>query len=125
MTSIDVVYLAGGEGIRAGLGYPKQFYRLGGKPILVHGLETLRKIDMIGDILIPCADEGYIYKICKDFNIQGIRPVCAGATRQTSVYNGITESLTPFVNNGSRQAFYNRGANKKGYRNGWRSRYSG
>ena len=63
MTSIDVVYLAGGEGIRAGLGYPKQFYRLGGKPIIVHGLETLRKIDMIGDILIPCVDEGYIYRI--------------------------------------------------------------
>jgi 2-C-methyl-D-erythritol 4-phosphate cytidylyltransferase len=97
MTSIDVVYLAGGEGIRAGLGYPKQFYRLGGKPIIVHGLETLRKIDMIGDILIPCVDEGYIYKICKDFNIQGIRPVHAGSTRQTSVYNGITETLTPFV----------------------------
>ena len=39
---IDVIYLAAGKGVRAGLGYPKQYARIGGKPILVHGLEVLQ-----------------------------------------------------------------------------------
>jgi 2-C-methyl-D-erythritol 4-phosphate cytidylyltransferase len=97
---IDVIYLAGGKGIRVGLGYPKQFARIGGKPIIIYGLETLNKIDEIGNIIIPCeADyvdtiDTYkdIYNITK--NIELVQP---GRTRQESVYNGLQNINTEYV----------------------------
>lgn len=95
-----MIYLAGGKGIRVGLGHPKQFARIGGKPIIIYGLETLNKIDEIGNIIIPCeADyvdtiDTYkdIYNITK--NIELVRP---GRTRQESVYNGLQHIETEYV----------------------------
>jgi len=89
---IDVIYLAGGKGIRAGLGYPKQFARIGGKPIIIYGLETLNKINEIGNIIIPCEADyvKHIIKFAKTYNItKNIIPVPPGETRQKSVYNGL------------------------------------
>ena len=54
---IDVIYLAAGKGARAGLGYPKQYARIGGKPILVHGLEVLQAMNEIRGIIIPVQSE--------------------------------------------------------------------
>jgi len=107
---IDVIYLAGGKGIRVGLGYPKQFARIGGKPIIIYGLETLNKIDEIGNIIIPCEADYVetIGKLANEYNItKHIIPVRAGETRQESVYNGlqhietehvlICEAVRPFI----------------------------
>lgn len=102
---IDVIYLAGGKGIRSGLGYPKQLARIGGKQIIVYGLETLNKIDEIGNIIIPCEDDcvDNIGKLTNEYNItKHIIPVPAGETRQESVYNGLNfdgceSNLTEYV----------------------------
>ena len=37
--------LAGGTGERLGLGMPKQFYKIGSKPILIHSVEAFLKVD--------------------------------------------------------------------------------
>jgi 2-C-methyl-D-erythritol 4-phosphate cytidylyltransferase len=97
---IDVIYLAGGKGIRAGLGYPKQFARIGGKPIIIYGLETLNKIDEIGNIIIPCEADyvKHIIKFAKTYNItKNIIPVLPGETRQKSVYNCLEYINTEYV----------------------------
>ena len=95
---IDVIYLSGGIGKRAKLGYPKQFARLKGKPIFIYGLETLRKIDEIGKIIIPSdLDNSNVIKFLNEYDIEN-RYICkAGNTRQESVYNGLEHVKTKNV----------------------------
>ena len=105
---IDVIYLAGGTGKRAKLGYPKQFSRLKGKPLFIYGLETLRQIEEIEKIIIPSdLDNSNVIRFLNEYNIEN-RYICeAGETRQQSVYNGlehvktknllICEAVRPFM----------------------------
>ena len=95
---IDVIYLTGGKGKRAELGYPKQFARLKGKPIFIYGLETLRKIDEIGKIIIPSdINNSNVIRFLTEYNIEN-RYICkAGKTRQESVYNGLEHVKTKNV----------------------------
>ncbi len=112
---IDVIYLAAGRGKRVGLGYPKQFARLGGKPILVHGLEVLQTMPEIRQIIIPFPpglnDEEY-HQFMNLFwsyinNSPTIIPIEGGETRQDSVrralpyieteYVLVTEAVRPFI----------------------------
>lgn len=103
---MDVVYLCGGVGVRANLGYPKQFMSLQGKPLLMHGLETLRKSNL-GKIIIP--GTGEVNKLCNQYNIRNYMVCEAGETRQDSVFIGlkyvtteevlICEAVRPFITN--------------------------
>lgn len=106
---IDVIYLAGGTGKRTKLGYPKQLARLKGKPIIIYGLETLRKIDEIGQIIISCdIDNSQYLNILSNYNFKNIILSRAKETRQKSIYNElknikteqvlICEAVRPFMN---------------------------
>jgi 2-C-methyl-D-erythritol 4-phosphate cytidylyltransferase len=110
---IDVVYLNGGTGKRAKLGYPKQFARIGGKPILVHALEKLNNFKEINKIIIPTSPQEYkrTEEIIKNHNCtKKYKIIDGGETRQESVYYGlnevktkeviIMESVRPFVSIG-------------------------
>lgn len=110
---IDVIYLAGGQGKRAKLGYPKQFARLGGKPIMIHGLEVLQQIEEINNIIlvypkdIP-AEDVKIWPYFDSKFLGRIKFIPGGFTRQESVFNGlklirtshvlIAEAVRPFIN---------------------------
>lgn len=96
---IDVIYLCAGVGKRANLGYPKQFLSLHGKPLLIHGLETLRRIKEIGEIIIPCPEEDRqkILKACFNYNIDHVIVCQGGDTRQDSSYLGLSEVVTEEV----------------------------
>ncbi len=95
---IDVIYLTGGKGKRAELGYPKQFARLKGKPLFIYGLETLRQINKIGRIIIPSdVTNSNVIRFLNEYNIEN-RYICeAGKTRQESVYNGLEHVKTKDV----------------------------
>jgi 2-C-methyl-D-erythritol 4-phosphate cytidylyltransferase len=80
---IDVIYLAAGQGKRAGLGYPKQFARLGGKPILIHGLEVLQGMEEVGKIIVACPADAPIHS--------------GGETRQESVKKALAHVETEYV----------------------------
>jgi len=94
---IDVIYLAGGKGIRAGLGYPKHFARIGGKPIIIYGLETLSKIEEIGNIIIPSSEPDKTYGCLSDYGIKNVKIIDNGETRQESVYKGLMHIETEYV----------------------------
>lgn len=96
---IDVIYLAGGIGKRAELGYPKQFARLKGKPVFIYGLETLRHIDEIGKIIIANNDKTIdkAIELLTEYNINNWCICEAGKTRQESVYNGLINVKTKNV----------------------------
>jgi len=94
---IDVIYLAAGQGKRAKLGYPKQFARLGGKPIMIHALEILQNMGEMGRIIIPCAD---VYETRRYMNSYGIITAAlipGGKTRQESVYTALQYVNTEYV----------------------------
>ena len=80
--------VAAGSGSRAGGGAPKQFRRLGGRPLLAHAVAALlhKRIDRV-QVVIGQGQE-------QDFRdaVAGLAlpsPVIGGATRQQSVRNGL------------------------------------
>lgn len=102
---IDVIYLAAGQGKRAGLGYPKQFARLGGKPILIHGLEVLQGMDEIGKIIVTCPAEspahlggvGGVIASYISLPLDELLFVPGGETRQESVKKALARVQTEYV----------------------------
>jgi len=97
---IDVIYLTGGKGKRAELGYPKQFARLKGKPLFIYGLETLRQIKEIEKIIIPSNfnnENDQTLKLLSEYGINNWHICKAGKTRQESVYNGLEHVKTKNV----------------------------
>lgn len=113
---VDVIYLAAGQGKRARLGYPKQFARLGGKPVLVHGLELLQNMTEVDQIIIACPPasekEGLclVEEVVLSYGITKAIFVEGGQTRQQSVRNAleyvktahvlVTEAVRPFITDG-------------------------
>lgn len=102
---IDVIYLAAGQGKRAGLGFPKQFARLGGKPIMIHGLEVLQGMKEIRKIIMarPPQEQNDMLKAVWDysqlqrFGINKAQLVDGGKTRQESVCKALDEVETEYV----------------------------
>ena len=101
---IDVIYLAAGQGKRAKLGYPKQFARLGGKPIMIHGLEVLQKIPEVSQIIVvrPMITEENphdwrVEKVVLEYGIRKAVFVEGGKTRQESVRRGLEMVTTDYV----------------------------
>jgi 2-C-methyl-D-erythritol 4-phosphate cytidylyltransferase len=114
---IDVIYLAAGQGKRAGLGYPKQFARLGGKPIMIHGLEILQKIPEVSQIIVvrpmitvETPQDWRVEGVVLKYGIKKAVFVEGGKTRQESVRRGlemvatdyvlIAEAVRPFITEG-------------------------
>jgi 2-C-methyl-D-erythritol 4-phosphate cytidylyltransferase len=97
---IDVIYLAAGQGKRAKLGYPKQFARLGGKPIMIHALEVFQKISEINKIIIAYPDDNrdiFAGKIMPYVKLDNIKFVMGGKTRQESVKKALEFVSTKYV----------------------------
>lgn len=99
---IDVIYLMAGTGERTKLKYPKQFYRLGGKPIFIHALEKLKNFEELQTIFIVCKSD-MIQRI--ELNLQYydiasnkvIHLIEGGETRQRSVFNALKYIITDEV----------------------------
>lgn len=86
------VIFAGGVGVRMGSNTPKQFLKVGGKPIIIHVLEKFAIHPEIDGIVVVCKEE-YIDE-CKtyisDYGIGKVLDVIAGGeTGQQSIKNGV------------------------------------
>ena len=84
---------AAGKGTRLeGVGIPKQFLRVRGKPILIYSAESFNNNDEIDEIYIITSKE-YIEEVgrlCRQYNISKFKEVVEGGqTRQESVFNGL------------------------------------
>ena len=88
--------LAGGTGERLGLGMPKQFYKIGSKPILIHSVEAFLKVDEFDYVIVSspkeCIDktkdliDEYIDNSEKIIVIEG------GVTRNDTILNSIDQT---------------------------------
>ncbi len=89
---------------------PKQYMLLAGKPVIMHSLERIDKLENIQDIIIVCSDEHVSFLQCmiKQYMINTpVRFASAGDTRQASVMSGLAlvqtdsviihEAARPFV----------------------------
>ena len=106
----SVIILAGGTGSRMNQSVPKQFLALAGKPMILHTLERMERIDEVGEIIVACHPQ---YKELLEMHIAAYmlkKPyqiVDGGATRQQSAYLGVKvakyediiihEAARPFV----------------------------
>lgn len=100
MNDITAILLSGGIGSRMQESTPKQYLLLAGKPMIMHSIERLDRIDSIKNIIIVC-DASYIKtmtEMLQEYNIS--KPVefaPAGQTRQESVLNGLMSTESEFV----------------------------
>lgn len=106
----SLILLAGGTGSRMQQSVPKQYLLLAGKPVIMHTLERIDRIDEIKKIVIVCTEEyvQIIKEMLQQYAIQTpIQYANAGSSRQASVWSGLQcvdtervilhEAARPFV----------------------------
>ncbi len=112
-----LMVLAGGVGERMGRPMPKQFILLAGKPIIAHVLDRVRDLPDITRIIVcPPEHVSLTEELLAHRNLADrFTCVVGGATRQESVYNGLSyfegydsvvihEAVRPFVTTAEFQA---------------------
>ena len=121
-TKVAVVIVAAGRGERAkrtgeGDKGPKQYRRIGGKAIIVHTIERFCKHALV-DVVVPVIhqdDDAHYLEALAGFQHNKLSaPVVGGASRQGSVYNGLSalkaedvdfvlvhDGVRPFVSDGT------------------------
>ena len=89
MSRIAVLIVAAGKGERAGLGLPKQYERLAGKPMLRRTVEAFRAYDSACriQVVIGPGQQELAAQALEGLNLPS--PVLGGATRQESVRLGL------------------------------------
>jgi len=88
MTTIAII-VAAGSGIRAGGELPKQYQKIGGKPVIAHTVEAFLTHEAINEVVVVIsAEHGDLFNDA--LGAYSLRePVIGGDTRQQSVYNGL------------------------------------
>lgn len=84
--------LAGGVGSRVGVGVPKQFVEILGKPVLAYTIEAYQNHPMIDGIEVVCVSSYMqtLRDLCKKQGYTKVRWICeGGADFQHSVMNGV------------------------------------
>ncbi len=105
-----LVLLSGGVGKRMNNSIPKQYMLVAGKPVIMHILERIDKIQQISEVVVVCAEEyiSFIQLMLDQYGIKKkVKYAPAGDTRQASVYSGLSmvetddviihEAARPFV----------------------------
>lgn len=103
---MDLILLAAGVGKRTELGYPKQFFKINGKPIIVYSLEIFSKLNFINKIIVTCNKE-YIdqtREIIANYGFENVFFVEGGEERQDSVRNALAhvESKSVMIHEAAR-----------------------
>jgi len=91
-SKVAAIIPAAGSGIRMGLSSPKQFYELGGDPILIHTLRVFQQIEAIGHIVVvvPTESCSWVEDLVQSNHLTKVYRVIAGGNeRQDSVLFGL------------------------------------
>jgi 2-C-methyl-D-erythritol 4-phosphate cytidylyltransferase len=79
---------AAGVGSRMGAGSPKQYLKIGGKPMLRHTLDAFLSSDLIAHTFVVVSlEDPYIESVAPNHGVTILR--CGGASRMESVRNGL------------------------------------
>lgn len=99
MDRVDVIILAAGAAKRMGEEMPKQFLRIGGKPIMIYAVEVLKKVDLFDRFILTTLPgyEDHYEDLIKTYNLKNIELVEGGGTRQESCYLALERVKTKRV----------------------------
>ena len=89
---VGAIIPAAGSGIRMGLACPKQFYELGGLPILCHTLRLFQQVQAVGYIVavVPAEHCSWVEELVHHNGLTKVyRIVAGGRERQDSVRAGL------------------------------------
>jgi len=89
LSPISLLLLSGGLGSRSGNVEPKQFYELGGHPLVAHTIIAVRQIDAIAEIVVnaPPEFEDQTHDLMSNYcGRKPFKVIPAGKTRQESVH---------------------------------------
>jgi 2-C-methyl-D-erythritol 4-phosphate cytidylyltransferase len=83
---MNAVILAAGSAKRMEQEVPKQFLRIGGKPIIIYVMEVLEKTGMFDRFIVTTLPgyESHYDELIRTYHLRGIELVSGGATRQES-----------------------------------------
>lgn len=91
---VAVIIAAAGEGSRLGSQIPKQYLKIGGKPVLAKAMDAFERMEEI-DYIFVVAGEKYLdtcSEIIRNHGFEKVESVVAGGDeRQDSVYNALQE----------------------------------
>ena len=92
--SVLAVIVAGGSGLRAGGGLPKQYQLVGGKPVIRWTLDAFANHPLISQVqvVIGTGHEALFEAASKGLNL--LKPVSGGGTRQDSCREGLEACST-------------------------------
>jgi len=98
MSSLSIIVPAGGVGSRFSSEEKKQFYQLGGKPILYYTLLRLKNVDSL-ELIIGAAEEDFsrIEEIVEEVGIKNYILSPSGRERQDTVYNALLRASGDYV----------------------------
>ena len=87
-----IIIVAGGKGMRMGAEVPKQFLPIGGKPILMHTIESFHEYNPELEIILvlPKSQHEYWKQLCTEHNFNVSHTIVNGGdTRFESSRNGL------------------------------------
>lgn len=88
--------LAGGSGTRIGKAIPKQFLKVGGKPILAYTMERFQNHPAIDSMVVVCVDgwENKVWEIAHAYGIGKLTVVVAGGNSALSSIKKGAEAIS-------------------------------
>ena len=92
MTSVNIIIVAAGSGLRYGAPLPKQFCLLAGKPVVMHTIERLRELlpHCRMKLVISRDMSDYWMNLCEEYTFESPEVVFGGSSRWASVRNAVT-----------------------------------
>lgn len=94
------IILAGGIGKRMQSSLPKQFIKIGEKPIIIYTIEQFEKNDLIDSIVITVNKDyrDFLLELLKEYDFKKIKAIVdGGLTRQESIYKGLKALTSDYV----------------------------
>lgn len=91
-SKVAAIIPAAGSGIRMGLSSPKQFYELGGIPILIHTLKVFQQVGTVDSIIVvaPAESCDWVRNLVDQYQLDKVTKVIEGGKeRQDSVLAGL------------------------------------
>ncbi len=99
MNKLDAIILAAGAARRMEQEVPKQFLRIGGKPIIIYVMEILRKAEIFDRLIVTTLKgyEAHYDELIRTYHLTGVELVPGGSSRQESCRLGLAGVRTERV----------------------------
>lgn len=89
---VSAIIVAAGSSSRTG-GIKKQYMELEGIPVLVRSIEKFSNLEQVKEIIVITgeSDIQYVENLCRKYDFSKVKKIVpGGATRQQSVFNGVS-----------------------------------